>query len=443
VATIAIPEGRCYWCRARPADSREHKFKRSDLVREHGRGELRGGRTIVKYGGEGSLDIRSTKSGALKFRPSLCAECNKSRSQTIDEAYDRFIGGVVDGDEKILEAREIDLKEIFGEGWAEGATDAHRYYVKHALCRLVEAHPGKGTLELPADALQFLDGGPVPDSFSSEFWIEPTWLRFIDKGKGDPLWVRPMGMEPLWAGPGARIGGRLNYGWLVFGWEFWGEGQPMHPFGERILPTPILATWSVDLELALTPNTAPPPDGENAEIDPEWLDRITGGGPVAPNRVLSYSPVGQAFAGGALDFEAGTRGKAPDRREPVVEEPVADLDLELRRVGLLTAIARKVWGVGVIDVIAVRGVDPDADQLDQSAIRAATAPFEDLDPEGGWDSVGGGLAGMSSLKLIEALELGPESASGAEALLDAARFAGCCATARGGAGEHWPEVWDR
>jgi hypothetical protein len=96
VTKIAIPEGQCYWCRQRPANSCEHKFKRSDLVREHGRGELRGERTMVKYGAEGSLDIRSTKSGALKFRPSLCAECNNARSQQIDEAYDRFIGGVID-----------------------------------------------------------------------------------------------------------------------------------------------------------------------------------------------------------------------------------------------------------------------------------------------------------------------------------------------------------
>lgn len=315
--------------------------------------------------------------------------------------------GVVAREEEILAAREIDLQAIFGEAWAERAADTHRYYVKHALCR-----------------------------------IEPTWLRFVEKGKGDPLWVRPMGMEPLWAGPNGRIGGRLNYGWLIFGWEFWGAGEPLHPFGERLLPTPIIATRSVEFEFALVPTTARSPQDDGDGLDLEWLERTTGGGPVAPEENLAGSPVGQAFIGGALDFEAGTRGLAPDRREPVIEDPVSEPGLELRRVGLLAAITRQVWATGSIDIAAVRAVRPSPDQLNPVAVRIATAPFEDLDPEGEWESVVGGLAEMSSLKLVEALELGPRTEAGGEALQEAARFAGCCASAHIGAGEPAPEVWD-
>jgi hypothetical protein len=34
----AQTSGTCWWCRTAPADSREHKLKRSDLVRQFGRG---------------------------------------------------------------------------------------------------------------------------------------------------------------------------------------------------------------------------------------------------------------------------------------------------------------------------------------------------------------------------------------------------------------------
>jgi hypothetical protein len=33
---IELKPGRCWWCGA-PADSREHKMKRSDIVREYGK----------------------------------------------------------------------------------------------------------------------------------------------------------------------------------------------------------------------------------------------------------------------------------------------------------------------------------------------------------------------------------------------------------------------
>ena len=440
---VAIPKGQCYWCRERPADSREHKFKRSDLVREHGRGELRGGRTIVKYGSGNSLDIRSTKSAALKFRASLCAECNNARSQRADVAYERFTDWYVDNEKKILVERAIDLQEVFGEDWQEKAADVHRYFVKHALCRVVESHRGSGEVELPADALAFLDGGPAPSSFTGEFWIEPTWLRFYEKGAGDPLWVRPMGMEPLFGGPNGRIGGRLSYGWLVLGWELWGE-QGGHPFKDSRIPTPIIATKTIDLEFALMATTARLPDDEDdPRPDKEWRERVIGADePTAPDHSLSRSPVGQAFGGGALDFEAGTRGLAPDRREPMEEDPVADRQLELRRAGLLAAIAREVWGVGEIAVEAVRAVEPHMQQLDPVALRNAAAPYEEPDQSEDWSTVCGCLAAMSSLKLVQAMELSIDTESGDMALLESAKFAGCCAAANGAAGREWPEVWD-
>src|SRR5262249_35067785 len=152
-----------------------------------------------------------------------------------------------------------------------------------AFCRIVEATATEDYIALPTDALAFLRGGPPPPSFSCSFWAEPTWLRFTDRGQGDPKWVRPMGMEPLYAGPNGRIGGRLNYGWLVCGWEIWGEGQG-NPFAEKTMEIPILATKSVDFEFALMPNTSSP--SEDGEPDREWLERVVGDEVIAPDNTL-------------------------------------------------------------------------------------------------------------------------------------------------------------
>jgi hypothetical protein len=43
----------CWWCGV-PADSREHKFKRRDLIREHGQAPYVRGATL---GGVGAVDL--------------------------------------------------------------------------------------------------------------------------------------------------------------------------------------------------------------------------------------------------------------------------------------------------------------------------------------------------------------------------------------------------
>jgi hypothetical protein len=439
---VAIKRGECYWCREREADSREHKFKRSDLVREHGRGELRGGRTILRYGESGRREARSTKSDALKFTASLCTQCNNARSQPADRAYDRFVEWVFANEDHVLADRKVDLEAALGPAWPTEGENVLRYFVKLALCRIVEVHPGPGDVELPADALAFLDGGPAPRSLACNFWVEPTWLRFCEKGEGDPLWVRPMGMDPIYKEASGRIAGRSYYGWLAFGWEFWGEDSG-HAFQNRHLPLPILATRSVELEFALVPNTAPGPAASEEESR-RWVRRISGGGDdaIVPPGTLSCSGVGQRFIGGALDFEAGTRGLAPDDREVLVEDPSPSAEIEVVRVGLLCEIARRVWSRCVVDVDAVHAVELTESLVEPAQIEDAVRTLRAMAPGEGWREVCNGLASMASLKTIEAHGAGIESEEGWDALLAASYLAGACAAAAGAASEDWPAAWD-
>jgi len=429
---------KCYWCQERDADSREHKFKRSDLIREHGRGELRGGRTLVTHRGERVYEHRSTKNDALKFSPSLCSHCNNSRSQPFDRAYDHFIEWVLENEDKVLQGKSVDLEEAFGSAWRESAEDVLRYFVKHICCRLAETVTSDGELLLPGDALAFLDGGPPPASITSEMWIEPTWLRFAQAGNGDPNWVRIMGMEPVHPGPDMRIGSRWNYGWLVLGWECWGEGDG-NAFLDKRLDLPIVCTRPARAELAFMPTTAKRPGKDS--FDMAWLKRVTGGSAI-DNEALSNSAVAERFIGGALDFEAGLRDQAPDRRELILGEQLASLEVEVMRTGLLCAIARHVWAHGSVDVEAVQAVELTEALLDPEVLFKEAENLGGGAPAEGWSTVTRGFAAMASLKLVQAYEQGVDSDEGHEAMLVAASLAGASAAAAGAWCKDSRGTWD-
>ncbi len=77
--------GTCWWCGA-TANSREHKFKRSDLARMRGpKGLIWGDST-----GESRAVRSDRRSSLVKFEANLCSTCNNARSQPFDRAYDEF-----------------------------------------------------------------------------------------------------------------------------------------------------------------------------------------------------------------------------------------------------------------------------------------------------------------------------------------------------------------
>ncbi len=422
----------------RPADSREHKFKRSDLTRIHGRGELRGPRTLVVNSGERNSEHRSTKNDALKFSRSMCAYCNNTRSQPFDQAYDKFIEWVVANHEAVLAERRITLGEVFDPDGIEVAEDVLRFFVKHICCRLAETVMSDGETLLPPDALRFLDGGPPPTSITTDMWIEPSWLRFDQLGADDPGWISILGMEPVHPGPEMRLGSRWNYGWLVLGWECWGAGEG-NVFTEDELRLPIVSTRPASFELSFVPTTASRTD--DGIVDPAWLKRITGGVPI-DREALARSPVAERFIGGALDFEAGTRDQSPDKREFFVAKPFAAPEVEVMRTAWLCGMARSVWAEGSLDPETIHGVTLTDRLLDPRLLYSESVSLGAVGPESGWPGVARGFAAMASLKLAEAYEQKLDTESGEESLLTAASMAGAAAAAAGAWIDDWPALWD-
>lgn len=435
---IKVSRTTCWWCQVRPADSGEHKFKRSDLTRVHGRGELRGPKTLVVHSGERSSEHRSTKSNALKFTKSMCTYCNNTRSQPFDQAYDKFIEWVVANEARVLAERRIMLTEVFDSASTEQAEDVLRYFVKHICCRLAESVMNVGETLLPPDALTFLDGGPPPTNMTTDMWIEPSWLRFQQAGAGDPEWISILGVEQVHPGPEMRLGSRWNYGWLVLGWECWGEGEG-NVFIEDELSLPIVSTRPAAFELSFAPTTADRMD--DGGVDPAWLERIRGGVPI-DHAALARSPIAEKFIGGALDFEAGIREQSPDKREFFVAKPFASVEVEVMRSAWLCAMARFVWAEGSLDPSGVRNLPLTEHLLDPNLLFSEAMPLGNIGPESGWPGVARGFAAMASLKMVEAHENGVDTEPGEESLLASATLAGAAAAAAGAWLEDWPALWD-
>lgn len=154
--------GVCWWCRTNPASTGEHKFKRTDLAR------LMGDDDLLLWGdGEGQQREIRGKSGiqrdrhqVVKFPKSLCGDCNNSRSQPFDLAYDTYANHV-DTHRFFRAAPWMNLSVIYGNDWPTESLSLAQYFAKHFGCRMARTR-----LPIPPSLIEFLDGtsSDMPDA---------------------------------------------------------------------------------------------------------------------------------------------------------------------------------------------------------------------------------------------------------------------------------------
>lgn len=146
--------GLCWWCGGN-ADSREHRFKRSDVARAS-RTWAPGDRPY--YVADGRLkEIQGPNSALVKFDKVLCYSCNTTRSQPFDRAYDRFTAWVIGEGAALMNRGTLDFGEIYGVGCGGDVQDLLRYFVKHFGCCIASSGGA-----VPAEFVAFLDGTAAP-----------------------------------------------------------------------------------------------------------------------------------------------------------------------------------------------------------------------------------------------------------------------------------------
>jgi hypothetical protein len=213
-----------------PATTGEHKIKRADLHRIHGRGRQFTHANLNYLLTDGNVVVlQGPNSTYLKYQNVLCAHCNNTKSQPYDRAYDLFIDFVESSREEILTRRQLNFARIFGPFWQEQQLNLYKYFVKAFGCRLADA----GELVPKPFSLVLTDKIPhVGPTFCFSV-VEHELLKSLTEQKtlriGNIIHVPNAGVNP-------RYATCSRYRWLLISyWYAWGPygpvGQPW--FGEQ------------------------------------------------------------------------------------------------------------------------------------------------------------------------------------------------------------------
>jgi hypothetical protein len=230
----AETDGACWWCRIEPADSREHKLKRTDLVRQFGPGPYR---ELTSTREDRTRTVQGPNSVLVKFKPTMCAKCNNEHSQPLDRAYDQFTAYLHERERHVLASRSVDLRAVYGRDWKTGRDGLLRYMAKHVGCRLAE-----NDIELPDSIRRYLNGGPEPCSeLALEFEIRADIAKasktILAEGS---MWLGDVYISEFDAdGHPLVIESHYGYRWLRVAWGVGSdlEGYPW-PFGTPVQPLP-------------------------------------------------------------------------------------------------------------------------------------------------------------------------------------------------------------
>jgi hypothetical protein len=182
---MIAPLMKCWLCGA-PADSAEHRFKKADLIRAHGKGRYKGPSALVHVRSGVVSPIQGPRSSMLKYEQSLCHSCNTARTQPYDNAYDRLIDWVMENEQAALRKRLINFEEIYGLSHEEYQLNLFRYCVKSFGCRLVET--GQTVPKDLVDLLpltSFRTGLKITFSVNEDVLLLPEQDRVGFIGKGE------------------------------------------------------------------------------------------------------------------------------------------------------------------------------------------------------------------------------------------------------------------
>ena len=135
------PASRPCWICGDPADTDEHRRKRSDLVARYGPNWTPEHQPFVIRGDSSSRWTRIQGPNDRKnlYELMLCGPCNSARTKPFDQAYQQFSDWVLGSSATLHEKDAIDFAEIFGDAYREKSLDLVRYCAKSLGCRIAHA----------------------------------------------------------------------------------------------------------------------------------------------------------------------------------------------------------------------------------------------------------------------------------------------------------------
>mgnify|MGYP007011822093 CR=1 FL=1 len=164
------------WICGNIANSKEHKFKASDIKRVLGK------KFDAYFVHENATQIKSYKDRLLKFPEIICEECNVTRTREHDDAYDIFINYCISNYETLLAQGEINFETIFGQIWIENKRNLYRYFAKHAGCKIMTCETVKKYPQNLIELSKFILGASESPNFVLKFELKQV-IKFITDTK--------------------------------------------------------------------------------------------------------------------------------------------------------------------------------------------------------------------------------------------------------------------
>ena len=164
----------CWWC-GKIADSREHRYKKSDLKRVFTGNK--GFDAVISRDDE-TIYLQGPNSKFVKHEKTICHICNTTRSQPFDHAYDQFIVYVEQNAQKIITDKTVDCTNIFGPDFEKSKQNLLRYYVKHLCCRLTA-----NNISIVPALTEFLHGNAQLQHLYIKFEIRLDLMKWIELNK--------------------------------------------------------------------------------------------------------------------------------------------------------------------------------------------------------------------------------------------------------------------
>lgn len=168
----------CWWC-GDAATTEEHRIKASTLrrVARADNGTAEPG-NVFKKSSDYEGPLRTLNKGSqVRWRRNLCANCNNSRSQPFDRAYDVFETFIVSRFRTLAEQPNLDWRDVYGDDWRAGATALGRYFAKQLGCMLATYD-----LPVPEDLRRFVSGADRCPSVCFALAIEPRVVALLRSG---------------------------------------------------------------------------------------------------------------------------------------------------------------------------------------------------------------------------------------------------------------------
>jgi hypothetical protein len=202
-------------------ETSEHRVKKSDVVREFGKGPYIGPDALVHVKAATVRTLQGPDSTLLRYEKNLCSSCNSGSTKPFDKAYERFIGWAMDNAAVVVKRRIIDLVDAFGVTWEDDQRNLFKYFAKCFGCRLDEA--GRA---VPHDVVALLD----KTSFTTRLYV--TFAVNEDILAAD---LRTVGTDPLIVHQNLHSGNEVGFQcghyhrWLTM--RYWYAHGVLDPVG--------------------------------------------------------------------------------------------------------------------------------------------------------------------------------------------------------------------